>query len=176
MLKKLELHDAYDLHAFLVDPLVYPYVRYKATRLEEYLFLTRHVIEQEERGELLMRVILDENGKAIGQIALYDMIGKSGFLGTWLGVPYHGKGYNRIAKETFFHEVFYEMDMESIFMKIRKTNIKSRKAAEKLPYAEDITLTKPHITAVVNGQESIYDVFEIRKEIYEQYMPQMKEA
>ena len=32
----------------------------------------------------------------------------AGFLGTWLGKPYHGKGYNKLAKDAFFQELFYE--------------------------------------------------------------------
>jgi RimJ/RimL family protein N-acetyltransferase len=33
---------------------------------------------------------------------LFDVQEKAGFLGTWLGKPYHGKGYNKLAKDSFF--------------------------------------------------------------------------
>jgi len=176
MLKKLELYDAYHLHEHLVDPSVYPYVRYKAMNMEEYLFVTKQVIEKEQRGEVIMRVILDEQAHPIGQIALYDMIGNSGFLGTWLGAPYHGKGYNRVAKETFFAELFYELGMESIFMKIRTTNEKSKRAALKLPYVEDITHSNTLVAKLVNTTDVQYDVFEIRKDVYELFYPNTMEA
>ena len=39
------------------------------------------------------------------------------------------------AKETFFKELFFELGIETVFMRIRKKNIRSLKAAEKLPYA-----------------------------------------
>ena len=34
-------------------------------------------------------------------ISLYDIENGAGFLGTWLGKPYHGKGYNAIRKRNF---------------------------------------------------------------------------
>ncbi|MGQ0518443.1 hypothetical protein ACT453_54415, partial [Bacillus sp. D-CC] len=60
-----------------------------------------------ERGELISRTILDEWGNPIGTITLFDVQEKAGFLGTWLGKPYHGKGYNKLAKDSFFSELFY---------------------------------------------------------------------
>ncbi|PGK51216.1 N-acetyltransferase [Priestia megaterium] len=176
MIRKLEWQDAKDLHPYLVDPLVFPYVRYKAECLDEYTFLMKQVKEKEENGELIMRVILDDVGKAIGQIALFDIQYKSGFLGTWLGVPYHGKGYNQQAKERFFSEIFYQLDMNEVYMKIRKVNVKSRKAALKLPYVELANHTRPHIYHSVNNGEEVYDIFVVRKDVYECVMPTSLEA
>ncbi|MFH4333830.1 GNAT family N-acetyltransferase, partial [Acinetobacter baumannii] len=79
----------------------------------------KQTIEAEERGELISRTILDEWGNPIGTITLFDVQEKAGFLGTWLGKPYHGKGYNKLAKDSFFSELFYELDIETIFMRIR---------------------------------------------------------
>lgn len=62
-----------------------------------------------------------------------SIIDNSGFLGTWIGKPYHGKGYNRPAKDAFFKELFNELGIETVFMRIREENIRSIKAAEKLP-------------------------------------------
>ena len=76
-------------------------MRQKAYSYEEYLFLTKQTIEAEERGELISRTILDEWGNPIGTITLFDVQEKAGFLGTWLGKPYHGKGYNKLAKDSF---------------------------------------------------------------------------
>ena len=106
----------------------------KPTSYEEFLFMTKQTMEAEERGELISRTILDEWGYPIGTINLFDIEDNAGFLGTWLGKPYHGKGYNKLAKDAFFNELFYELDIETIFMRIRKINIRSIKAAEKLPY------------------------------------------
>lgn len=123
MLKKRDLHDSHVLYELMVDPAVFPFVRQKAYSYEEYLFLTKQTIEAEERGELISRTILDEWGNPIGTITLFDVQEKAGFLGTWLGKPYHGKGYNKLAKDSFFSELFYELDIETIFMRIRKINI-----------------------------------------------------
>ena len=138
MLKKRDLHDSHVLYELMVDPAVFPFVRQKAYSYEEYLFLTKQTIEAEERGELISRTILDEWGNPIGTITLFDVQEKAGFLGTWLGKPYHGKGYNKLAKDSFFSELFYELDIETIFMRIRK----------------------------INANEEVYNLYEIPKDQY----------
>ena len=94
-----------------------------AASYEEFIFMTKQTIEAEERGECISRTILDEWGAPIGTINLFDIEDNAGFLGTWLGKPYHGKGYNGPAKDAFFQELFYNMGIETIFMRIRKVNI-----------------------------------------------------
>ena len=106
MLKTRDLNDVPALFELLLDPKVYPYVREKADTLDEYYFVTKQTIEAEKRGELISRTILDEYEKPIGTINLFDICHNYGFLATWLGRPYFGKGYNQIAKEQFFNELF----------------------------------------------------------------------
>lgn len=108
MLKKRELQDCQTLYDLMTHPDVFPFIRHKCASYEEFLFITKQTIEAEERGELISRTILDEWGNPIGVISLYDLEDNAGFLGTWLGKPYHGKGYNQIAKSAFFQELFYE--------------------------------------------------------------------
>ena len=115
------------LFELMTHPDVFPFVRQKATSYEEFLFMTKQTIEAEERGEFISRTILDEWGSPIGTINLFDIQNNAGFLGTWLGKPYHGKGYNQPAKDAFFNELFFELDIETIFMRIRKVNIRSLK-------------------------------------------------
>ncbi|MDQ0163048.1 GNAT family N-acetyltransferase [Bacillus alveayuensis] len=169
MLKKRDLHDCQVLYELMVHPEVFPFVRHKAASVEEYLFMTKQTIEAEERGELISRTILDEWGSPIGTISLYDIQEKAGFLGTWIGKPYHGKGYNKRAKDAFFQELFYELGIETIFMKIRKTNIRSTKAAQKLPYVVFVNETRKHILSQINKSEDIYNLFEITKDVYTLY-------
>ncbi|MDI6535327.1 GNAT family N-acetyltransferase, partial [Bacillus mycoides] len=76
-----------------------------------------------------------------------------GFLGTWLGKPYHGKGYNNLAKDSFFSELFYELDIETIFMRILKINIRSIKAAEKLQYVNLANETRKAFYDEINSHE-----------------------
>ncbi|MBO9130972.1 GNAT family N-acetyltransferase [Bacillus sp. 165] len=166
MLKKRDLHDSYVLYELMVHPDVFPFVRQKAYSYEEFLFLTKQTIEAEERGELISRTILDEWGNPIGTINLFDIQEGAGFLGTWLGKPYHGCGYNKPAKDAFFHELFYELEIETIFMRIRKVNIRSMKAAEKLPYVTLANETRKHVYEQINAEGNIYNLYEISKDQY----------
>ncbi|MGM7724144.1 GNAT family protein [uncultured Metabacillus sp.] len=169
MLKKRDIHDSHALYEHIVHPDVFPFVRQKASSFEEYLFLTKQTIEAEERGELISRTILDEWGSPIGTISLFDIQDKAGFLGTWLGKPYHGKGYNKLAKDAFFHELFYELDIETIFLRIRKQNVRSTKAAQKLPYVVNANETRASLLEQINNGEDLFNLFEITKDLYTFY-------
>src|SRR5690606_35290819 len=95
MLKIRELsgHECHALFELMTHPDVFPFLRHKAYSFEEFMFLTKQTIEAEERGELISRTILDEWDNPIGTINLFDIRENAGFLGTWIGKPYHGKGY-----------------------------------------------------------------------------------
>ncbi|CAM4337378.1 GNAT family N-acetyltransferase [Bacillus manliponensis] len=169
MLKKRDLHDSHVLYDLMVHPDVFPFVRQKASSYDEFLFLTKQTIEEEERGEIISRTILDEWGNPIGTITLFDVQEKAGFLGTWLGKPYHGKGYNKLAKDAFFSELFYELDIDTIFMRIRKVNVRSIKAAEKLPYVSLANETRKHVYDQINKNGEVYNLYEISKDQYTLY-------
>ncbi|WP_043933705.1 GNAT family N-acetyltransferase [Bacillus sp. EB01] len=166
MLKKRDLNDCHALYDLITHPDVFPYVRHKANSYDEFLFLTKQIIESEERGEVISRTILDEWGTPIGTISLFDVSDNAGFLGTWLGKPYHGKGYNSPAKEAFFQEAFYELGIDTVFMRIRKANIRSIKAAEKLPYTVKANETRPALYAQLNAEGEVFDLYEIPKDQY----------
>lgn len=166
MLKKRDFQECHSLYDLMVHPDVFPFVRQKAYSYDEFVFITKQTIEAEERGELISRTILDEWGAPIGTINLFDIQENSGFLGTWIGKPYHGKGYNKTAKDNFFHELFYEMGIETIFMRIRKENIRSQKAAEKLPYVISANTRRKALYEQLNSNGSVYNLFEIPKDIY----------
>lgn len=166
MLKKRDLHDAPVLFELMSHPEVFPYVRHKASSSDEYYFTTKQTIEAEDRGELISRTILDEWELPIGTINLFDIYENKGFLATWLGQPYFGKGYNRLAKEAFFEELFFQLDIEAIFMKIRRTNHRSMKAALKIPYISEANDTFPDVHTWINEKEDVYDLFVITKEQY----------
>ncbi|WP_147534905.1 GNAT family N-acetyltransferase [Bacillus marasmi] len=166
MLKKRDLHDCHTLYDLMTHPEVFPFVRHKAECYDEFVFITKQTIEAEERGELISRTILDEWGTPIGTINLFDIQDNAGFLGTWLGKPFHGKGYNKPAKDAFFDELFYELNIERIFMRIRKTNIRSLKAAEKLPYILKANEIRKSLYDQINANGEIYDLYEISKDQY----------
>ena len=166
MLKKRELHECHELFDLMTHPDVFPFVRQKAASYDEYLFMTKQLIEAEERGELISRTILDEWGSPIGTISLFDIQENAGFLGTWLGKAFHGKGYNKRAKDAFFEELFYELGMETIFMRIRNVNIRSQKAAEKLPYIINANESRKSLYEQLNATGNVYQLFEIPKDLY----------
>ena len=132
LLKKRDFVDCSALYELMSHPDVFPYVRQKVDSYEEYVFATKQTIESEDAGELISRTIIDEWDNPIGSISLYDIKDQAGFLGTWLGKPYHGKGYNVLAKEAFFKEIFFELNIETVFMRIRKKNIRSIESSGKV--------------------------------------------
>jgi len=166
MIKHRDLSECHVLFDLMVDPAVFPFVRHKASSYEEYLFLTKQFIEAEEQGELVSRTILDEWGNPIGTINLYDIEQETGFLGTWIGTPYHGKGYNQLAKEAFFNELFFDKQIKTIFMRINKENTRSQKAAEKIPYVEKADDKWPEIYHKINSGEKSYHLYEIERDNY----------
>ncbi|GGG33621.1 N-acetyltransferase [Lysinibacillus alkalisoli] len=92
------------------------------------------VIEEEQQGKQISRVILNEDHVLIGVITLKDIKGDMAHVGTWLGEPYWGQGYNELAKLALFKEAFTERGFTLIFAGAKLSNIRSRKAQEKLPY------------------------------------------
>jgi len=169
MLKTRDLSEVPVLFELLSHPQVYPYVRQKASSSDEYYFITKQTIEAEERGELISRTIVDEYYHPIGTINLFDIQDNYGFLATWIGQPYFGKGYNQLAKEEFFEELFFQKSIEAVFMKVRKTNIRSLRAVQKLPYVVNANELFQDVYASINSTDDIYDLFVITKEHYASY-------
>ncbi|TFE02996.1 GNAT family N-acetyltransferase [Jeotgalibacillus salarius] len=166
MIKKRDVHESQALFELMTHPDVYPYVRQKASSSEELMFMIKQMIEAEERGEIISRTILDEWSCPAGTISLFDMQNNSGFLGTWLGKPYHGLGYNQAAKEAFFSELFYDLGIENIYLRIRKANVRSQKAAEKLPYVVSANETNKTLYDEINKEENLFNLYVITKDLY----------
>jgi len=163
MLKKRDLQECHLLYDLMMDPAVFPYVRYNFQYYEQYLFITKQLIVEEEQETCISRTIINEMGHPIGTIDLYDIVNKTGFLATWIGTPYFGKGYNQRAKESFFTELFLEHNIETVFLKVRKQNIRSRKAIEKLPYAKLANDINHQIYKSINNAQQIYDLYKVER-------------
>ncbi|MFC0522002.1 GNAT family N-acetyltransferase [Pontibacillus salicampi] len=166
MLKKRDLHESPQLFELMVHPDVFPYVRHKAHSSDEHYFLTKQTMEAEEQGELISRTILDEWNQPIGTINLFDVQDNYGFLATWLGKDYHGKGYNQLAKEAFFEELFFQYDIHVVFMKIRRTNIRSQKAAEKMPFCQLSDEIYPEVLEWINKEQDVFHLYAVTKDQY----------
>ena|SRR5690625_2390073 len=171
MLKNRELHEVPILFELSSHPEVYPYIRHKAQTSDEFYFLTKQIIAAERQGELISRTIIDEYEQPIGTINLYDIQNNSGFLATWIGQPYFGKGYNKLAKEAFLKELFFHLNIDTVFIKIRKTNARSLRANEKIPYTMRANDLYADIYSNINEQENMFELFVITKERFEMYLP-----
>lgn len=174
MLKKRDLQDCHALYELMSDPNVMKYVRHKAYSAEEYMFTTKALMEEEEQGQVISRTILSDFGQPIGTINLFDINQQAGFLGTWIGTPFQGQGYNGKAKEQFLTELFFELEIERVFMRIRKVNEKSLRAASKLPYAIQANEAFPALYAEINQQNDVYDLFCISKDMFHFYLLQQQ--
>lgn len=150
-------------------PDVSPYVRNFVNDFTEYLKNVRYILEAEERGEMIVRVIVNEWNRPIGMITLYDITEYGGFLSTWLGKSYHGKGYNNVAKELFLNEVFNEYNIQTIFMKIRIGNHRSQRAALKLAYVSQANDNYVAVYEFINANELKYNLYTVRKLDYLNY-------
>lgn len=175
MLKHRDLTETNELFQLMVHPTVFPYVRQKATSAEEFLFMTKQLLEEEQLGKTISRTITDDWGQPIGAITLYDIEDGAGFLGTWIGVPYQGMGYNQTAKKEFLTELFFELDFHTVFLRIRRENEKSRRASEKLPYVVSAMESHPALYEEINNGEVKYDLYKIPKDLFYFYLVSEKE-
>ncbi|BDH61579.1 alanine acetyltransferase [Lysinibacillus sp. PLM2] len=166
MLKHRELSETNELYQLMSHPSVFPYVRQKATSAEEYMFMTKQLIEEEQLGKTISRTITDDWGQPIGTISLFDIQDGAGFLGTWIGAPYQGKGYNQLAKKLFLTELFFEHQIHTVFLRIRKENEKSKRASMKLPYVIEANECHPALFDEINAGERKYDLYKIPKDLF----------
>lgn len=148
------------------DPTILPFVRQKASSADEYLFITKQLMEEEEKGKVISRTIVSDFGQPIGTINLFDVDHGAGFLGTWIGSPFQGLGYNKKAKEQFLQELFFELDIQTVFLRIRKHNSKSIRATEKLGYAIKANESHSAIYAEINEIDEVYDLYYIPKDLF----------
>lgn len=98
-------------------------------------FIT-YIFEQEKQGKLFSRVLLNDSREPIGVITLKDIdrIHNTCHIGTWIGYPFWGKGYNALAKAEILHIAFTKLQLNYVFAGAKRVNIRSQKAQEKLPY------------------------------------------
>ncbi|KOO48813.1 GNAT family N-acetyltransferase [Viridibacillus sp. FSL E2-0187] len=169
MIKRRELHECNDLYELLKHPSVFPFVRQKANSADEYWFLTNQLMEDEENGKAVSRTITDDWGQPIGTITVYDVQDGAGFLGTWIGTPHQGKGYNQKSKELFLNELFFELDFHTVFLRIRTENTKSLRAAEKIGYIMDAKESHPSLYEQINQGDKHFELMKIQKDFFYLY-------
>ncbi len=166
MLKKRELHECTILFELMSDPTIMPFVRHKAYSADEYWFLTKQLMEEELAGTAISRTIMSDYGQPIGTINLFDIKHGTGFLGTWIGSQFQGQGYNKKAKEQFLEELFFDLDIHTVFLRIRKNNVKSIRATEKLGYALKANESHTVIYDEINQGTDQFDLYYIPKDLF----------
>lgn len=125
------------------------------TSVEGTIGFIEFILEQEKQGLQYSRVILNEKDEVIGVITLKDIdnTNKTSHIGTWIGHPYWGKGYNAAAKAEILYTAFTDLDLEYVFAGAKLANIRSQKAQEKLPYMRlDVQAEFPEEHAKLEAQ------------------------
>lgn len=94
------------------------------------------ILAAEEKGTFYSRVIFSENSELIGVTTLKEinLPKKTTHIGSWLGKPFWGMGYNELAKVAILKTAFIDLDLDYVFAGAKKENVRSLKAQEKLPY------------------------------------------
>lgn len=96
----------------------------------------QRVMQEEQAGKTVPRVILTEANKLIGltDLMFIDYDKKTCHIGTWIGHEYWGQGYNEASKIAILQIAFEELKLDYVFAGARAINIRSQKAQEKLPF------------------------------------------
>lgn len=105
----------------------------KVEDTEQFILFTK---EEEQNKRSISRAILNEAHEVIGVTTLkhINFEKKRCHIGSWLGYPYWGKGYNECAKKEILTLAFQELDLDYVFAGAKIINTRSQKAQEKLPY------------------------------------------
>lgn len=135
-LVKHDIKYAEAMHELSSMPQVRDALGLPAGKVEDTInFIKRECVDEEE-GKTVPRVVLNEEGQLIGVTSLMfiDHHKKSCHIGSWLGYPFWGKGYNVDAKTAILDIAFFELGLLRVFAGARTVNIRSQKAQEKLPF------------------------------------------
>lgn len=99
----LDLQYAEIIFTLSTDPHVKDALGLKVETIEDTKEFIRFAIEEEKQKRSLSRVILNASRDVVGITSLkhIDHEQKQSHIGSWLGYPYWGQGYNEAAKKKF---------------------------------------------------------------------------
>lgn len=112
-------------------------------------WMTSRLIESQNGTQFSYAVILKENNKVIGSTSFghIDRTEKCIEIGwTWLGKEYIGSGINKHMKFLMLNHAFETMLIERLELRTDETNVRSRKAMEKIGATFDGTLRNHRTT------------------------------
>jgi RimJ/RimL family protein N-acetyltransferase len=173
-LVKNDLKYAEQIFELSSNPGVKDILGIKVDKLEDTIEFIKFISNEDNEGKVVSRVILNENDEVVGHTGLKHIDRGDGIchIGTWIGVPFWGKGYNEASKFEILKFAFNELKMEYVFAGAKETNLRSRRAQEKLPY---ITLGVenefPNELAIIEkeaGEKCILNV--VKKKDFENFL------
>lgn len=105
----------------------------KVEDTKQFILFTQ---KEELQKQSISRAILNKKNEVIGVTTLKHIhfAKKRCHIGSWLGYPYWGQGYNEAAKKEILTLAFQELDLDYVFAGAKTINTRSQKAQEKLPY------------------------------------------
>lgn len=169
-LRQANKFDATILYYHLSNPHVVRFSRLKPNTVKEMEEMIEYLQEEERENRVISRVIVDEHDIVIGLITLWDYspFRREGFLATFIGEAHWGKGYNQVAKQLFFDEVFSFINLEKIYMLIRNHNQRSISACNKMSYARQVDFIEEMELREIYNEKIAEDhlIFSIQKENY----------
>lgn len=135
-LVKNDLKYAKQIFELSSNPGVKDVLGIKVDKIEDTIDFINFIVEEDKNGKVISRVILNENDEVVGHTALKHINRGDGIchIGTWIGVQYWGRGYNEASKIAILKIAFDELNMDYVFAGAKASNIRSRRAQEKLPY------------------------------------------
>lgn len=120
------------------------------------------------------RVIMTSDQRLAGLILLSSIDRESGRaeMGTWIGLPFRGRGVNKKAKENMLYFSFSELGLDSIFLYTAETNLASIKSLERLPYVTvpDQNMFSDELKHRKFLHRRSFKVFEVQKEVFQRYL------
>ncbi|MEE6449724.1 GNAT family N-acetyltransferase [Gottfriedia acidiceleris] len=118
------------------DPGVKDVLGIKVDSIEDTIRFINYIVQQEIDGKVINRIILNEQGEVVGITSLKHIDRGDGIchIGTWIGVPFWGQGYNEASKIEILKIAFNELKMDYVFAGAKESNNRSRRAQEKLAY------------------------------------------
>lgn len=66
----------------------------------------------------------------------------------------------------FLNELFFDYNFHTVFLRIRVENLKSQRAALKLPYVVSANESHPTLLEQVNSGEAQFNLFKIQKDLF----------
>ncbi|MFC7371852.1 GNAT family N-acetyltransferase [Fictibacillus iocasae] len=131
-----DLHYAQRIYELASQPPVRDALGLRDSSVEDTLSFLEFIMEEEQAGRVVSRVILNENDELVGltELKKIDLDLKRCHIGSWIGHEYWGLGYNQASKLAILSIAFEELGMKHVFAGARAVNIRSQKAQEKLPY------------------------------------------